>query len=252
MVTTTIRQGRNAILEEREKEWDPVAERQTVLVVDDDPSIVELLKDFLENDGFRAETACGAEEALVRFRQADPQCLLLDIMMPGQSGFDLCRQIRAFSDVPILFLSARGDDVDKIRGLGLGADDYIVKSASPGEVVARVKAVLRRYRPQRTDAPQTLDAGRLRLDLATREVFADGREVSLTPKEYDLLRLFCENPRQVFTYDQLLDRFWEGVGDKHTVRVHIARLREKIEADPERPQCLTNVWGVGYRFEVKP
>jgi len=229
-----------------------MTEQITVLVVDDDPSIVELMKDFLENDGFRVETACDAEEALARFRQTGPQCVLLDIMMPGRSGFDLCRNIRAFSDVPILFLSARGGDVDKIRGLGIGADDYIVKSASPGEVVARVKAVLRRYRPSEPPVPQVLRAGRVRLNLTTREGFVDEREVPLTPKEYELLRLFCENPRRVFTYEQLLDRFWEGVGDKHTVRVHIARLREKIEVDPERPRHLANVWGVGYRFEVEP
>ncbi|WP_276354789.1 response regulator transcription factor [Cohnella caldifontis] len=229
-----------------------MTERQTVMVVDDDPSIVELLRDFLENDGFLAVTACDAEEALEKFRQDEPQCVLLDIMMPGQSGFELCRTLRETSDVPILFLSARGGDVDKIRGLGLGADDYIVKTASPGEVVARVKAVLRRYRPSRPHVPPMLQAGRLSLDFAARAVYADGRELPLTPKEYDLLRLFCENPRQVFTYEQLLDRFWDGVGDKHTVRVHIARLREKIEIDPERPRYLANVWGVGYRFEAKP
>lgn len=228
-----------------------VSERQTVLVVDDDPSIVELMRDFLENDGFEVATAGDAEEALARFRQLRPQCVLLDIMMPGQNGFDVCRKIRAESDVPVLFLSARGDDVDKIRGLGLGGDDYIVKTASPGEIVARVKAVLRRYQPSRSPAPPMLNYGRLRLDLASRDVFVGDRPVSLTPKEYELLRLLCEHPRQVFTYEQLLDRFWEGVGDKHTVRVHIARLREKIEADPDSPQILTNVWGVGYRLEAE-
>jgi DNA-binding response OmpR family regulator len=170
-------------------------------------------------------------------------------MMPGQNGFELCRQIRAESNVPILFLSARSDDVDKMRGLTLGGDDYIVKTASPGEIVARVKAVLRRIGTQQTSTVKVLDYGRIKLDLSTREVFVDRRNVSLTPKEYELLRLFAEHPRQVFTYDQLLTKFWDGVGDKHTIRVHLSRLREKIELDPDQPQYLTNVWGVGYRFE---
>ncbi|WP_425430051.1 response regulator transcription factor [Cohnella massiliensis] len=226
--------------------------RQTVLVVDDDRSIVELMRDFLENDGFRVMTAFDAEEALALFREAAVDCLVADVMMPGQDGFELCRKIRAVSDVPILFLSARDDDVHKIRGLGLGGDDYIVKTASPGEVVARVKAVLRRYGHARNAAPRVLNYGRMQLNFDTREVLVDGEPVALTPKEYDLLRLLSEHPRQVFTYDQLLERLWEGVGDKHTVRVHIARLREKIETDPNEPLYLTNVWGVGYRFEGKP
>jgi DNA-binding response OmpR family regulator len=139
--------------------------------------------------------------------------------------------------------------VDKIRGLTLGGDDYIVKTASPGEIVARVKAVLRRTGPQQNSTVRELDYGRIKLDLITREVFVGGKDISLTPKEYDLLRLFAEHPRQVFTYDQLLSRFWEGIGDRHTIRVHLSRLREKIELDPEEPKYLLNVWGIGYRFE---
>ncbi|TYP73391.1 DNA-binding response OmpR family regulator [Paenibacillus methanolicus] len=228
-------------------------ERPTVLIVDDDPSIVDILKDFLEYDQFRVVTGCDAQEAWNAFRNNEVQCILLDIMMPGQSGFDFCRRIRESSDVPILFLSARSDDVDKIRGLSLGGDDYIVKSASPGEIIARVKAVLRRAgAAQGSSAPKALDYGYLKLDLTSREVFAGGRSVSLTPKEYDLLRLFAEHPRQVFTYDQLLAKFWEGVGDKHTIRVHMGRLREKIEPDPDHPRYIANVWGVGYRFEASP
>nr|WP_306812952.1 response regulator transcription factor [Paenibacillus soyae] len=224
------------------------------MVVDDDQSIVELLKDFLENDQFQVLTAYDAEEAWAAFRQHAVHCLILDIMMPGQSGFDLCRRIRTESDVPILFLSARSDDVDKIRGLTLGGDDYIVKTASPGEIIARVKAVLRRTGTgsgsgsQHARSNPVLDFGRLKLDIATREVFVEGQCISLTPKEYDLLRLFAEHPRQVFTYDQLLEKFWDGIGDRHTIRVHLSRLREKIERDPEQPHYLTNVWGVGYRF----
>ncbi|CAH0119529.1 Sensory transduction protein regX3 [Paenibacillus sp. CECT 9249] len=221
----------------------------TVLVVDDDQSIVELLRDFLENDRFQVKTANDTAEALAVFQQHTIHCIVLDIMMPGQNGFELCRRIRAESSVPILFLSARSDDVDKIRGLTLGGDDYIVKTASPGEIVARVKAVLRRSGSQKETNRNVLDYGRLRINLFTREVFVDGRIVSLTPKEYELLRLFVEHPRYVFSYDQLLDKFWDGVGDKHTVRVHLSRLREKIESDPNRPEYLINVWGVGYRFE---
>ncbi len=228
-------------------------ERQTVLVVDDDVSIAALMRDFLENDGFRVLTAHDAEEAMSRFREAEANCLLLDVMMPGQDGFELCRRIRALSNVPILFLSARDDDLHKIRGLGIGGDDYIVKTASPSEVVARVKAVLRRAAaPAVNAAPRLLDFGRLKLDVAARDVFVDGAPVSLTPKEYELLRVLSEHPGQVLTYEQLLDRFWEGVGDKHTVRVHIARLRDKIELDPEHPRYVANVWGVGYRFEGRP
>jgi DNA-binding response OmpR family regulator len=225
---------------------------QTVLVVDDDKSIVELMRDFLENDGFQVETAQSANQALTILQQKQVDCLILDIMMPGQTGFDLCRTIRTTNDVPILFLSARDDDMNKIRGLGLGGDDYIVKTASPAEVVARVKAVLRRYNPQQSTRNVTLNYGRLTLDLTAREVLMDGEQISLTPREYDLVRLFAEHPRQVFTYEHLLDTFWFGVGDKHTVRVHISRIREKIEADPNNPQYIVNVWGVGYRFEGTP
>lgn len=221
----------------------------TILVVDDDQSIVELLRDFLENDSFHVKTACDAEEAWAIFQQHPIHCMVLDIMMPGQNGFELCRRIRAESHVPILFLSARSDDVDKIRGLTLGGDDYIVKTASPGEIVARVKAVLRRSATRQPVEGRVLDYGRLRLNWSTREVVVDGNNVVLTPKEFELLRLFAEHPRHVFTYDQLLAKFWDGVGDRHTIRVHLSRLREKIEADPNQPQFLVNLWGVGYRFE---
>ncbi|MNO14887.1 Transcriptional regulatory protein OmpR [compost metagenome] len=220
----------------------------TVLVVDDDQSIVELLRDFLENDHFQVLTACDTAEAWALFEHRSIQCIVLDIMMPGQNGFELCRRIRAESNVPILFLSARSDDVDKIRGLTLGGDDYIVKTASPGEIVARVKAVLRRSASKQQIEERILDYGRIQLNLSTREVVVEGENVMLTPKEYELLRLFVEHPRHVFTYEQILAKFWDGVGDRHTIRVHLSRLREKIESDPDNPQYLVNVWGVGYRF----
>lgn len=221
----------------------------TVLVVDDDQSIVELLRDFLENENFRVITACDSAQAWAVFEQSTIHCLILDIMMPEQNGFELCRRIRAKSNVPILFLSARSDDVDKIRGLTLGGDDYIVKTASPGEIVARVKAVLRRSASQQQMEERILDYGRIKINLSTREVLVEEKKVVLTPKEYELLRLFAEHPRHVFSYEQLLAKFWDGVGDKHTIRVHLSRLREKIESDPNHPQYLVNVWGVGYRFE---
>ncbi|BFH62795.1 MULTISPECIES: response regulator transcription factor [Paenibacillus] len=221
----------------------------TILVVDDDQSIVELLRDFLENEHFSVITACDTTQAWALFQASTIHCIVLDIMMPGQNGFELCRRIRAESNVPILFLSARSDDVDKIRGLTLGGDDYIVKTASPGEIVARVKAVLRRSASQQHIEGRILDYGRIKINLSAREVTVDGRNIILTPKEYELLRLFAENPRHVFSYEQLLAKFWDGVGDRHTIRVHLSRLREKIESDPNQPQCLVNVWGVGYRFE---
>lgn len=224
-------------------------ERPMILVVDDDQSIVELLRDFLEYDDFQVITAKDAVQAWTVFQQNTVHCMILDIMMPGQNGFDFCRRIRTESSVPILFLSARSDDIDKIRGLTLGGDDYIVKTASPGEIVARVKAVLRRAKTQQPSTVRVLDYGRLKLDMSTREVFVDGTSISLTPKEYELLRWFAEHPRHVFTYDQLLAKFWDGIGDKHTIRVHLSRLREKIELDPDQPRYVTNVWGVGYRFE---
>ncbi|MFF2889125.1 response regulator transcription factor [Paenibacillus sp. NPDC057967] len=226
-----------------------MAEAQTILVVDDDRSIVELLRDFLENEEFHVLTACDANQAWSLFQQHAVDCIVLDIMMPGENGFELCRRLRKDSDVPILFLSARSDDVDKIRGLTLGGDDYIVKTASPGEIVARVKAVLRRMASRPSAAESILEYGRLRMNLTAREVTIEGEKAVLTPKEYELLRLFAEHPRQVFSYEQLLDKFWDGVGDKHTIRVHLSRLREKIEADPNQPQLLVNVWGIGYRFE---
>jgi DNA-binding response OmpR family regulator len=221
----------------------------TILVVDDDQSIVELLRDFLENEDFHVKTAYDTNQALIVLEQNTIDCIILDIMMPGQNGFELCRQIRVNCNVPILFLSALSDDVDKIRGLALGGDDYIVKTASPGEIVARVKAVLRRSSSQQELKRKVLDYGRLLLDLSTREVFVEGQPISLTPKEYDLLQLFAGHPKYVFSYDQLLEKFWEGIGDKHTVRVHLSRLREKIEADPNDPQLIVNVWGIGYRFK---
>jgi DNA-binding response OmpR family regulator len=221
----------------------------TVLVVDDQEDIVDLMRDFLEAEGYAVMTALDGPAALDILRHHPVDVVLLDVMMPGQSGFEAVRRIRALGDVPVLFLSAKQDDSDKIRGLGLGADDYIVKSATPGEVVARIKAVLRRTRRGDQTTPAILDFGRLAIDVRAHEVRVDGKPVPFTAREFELLQLLAENPRQVFTREQLYERFWGAYGDRHTLTVHIGRLREKIEADPSHPRYIVTVWGVGYRFE---
>lgn len=170
---------------------------QTILVVDDEKDITELLRDFLEHEGYEVKMASTASEAMQIIHQLPIHCMILDIMMPGMSGFELCRQIRESSQLPILFLSARGEDVDKIRGLSIGGDDYIVKTASPGEIVARGKAVLRRAVALEPSIRNSLHCGHLTLDLSTREVFVEGQQVTFTPKEYELLRWFVEHPDQV-------------------------------------------------------
>ncbi|HTK10101.1 MAG TPA: response regulator transcription factor [Ktedonobacteraceae bacterium] len=224
----------------------------TVLVVDDDETVLDLMRDFLEVEHFVVETAQDAREALHVLERTLVGCILLDVMMPHLSGFDFCRQLRETNDVPILFLSARQSDTDKLRGLSLGGDDYIVKSAMPAEVVARIKAVLRRTQARPTIAPyaQTiLDFGRLVINITAHEVRVDGRVISLAAREFALLQLLAEHPRQVFTRDQLFEHCWGEVGDRHTVAVHIARIREKVQPDPAHPGYITTVWGVGYRFE---
>jgi DNA-binding response OmpR family regulator len=225
---------------------------QTVLVVDDEIEIVEILRDYLEADGFRVIPATDGTEALVAVHGERVDCVVLDLMMPGASGFEVCRSIRAESDAAVLFLSARDADADKIRGLGLG-DDYIVKTASPGEIVARVKAVLPRARP-RPHVPDTgeglLDLGRIVLDVRAHEVRVDGRPVALTAREFALLQLLAEHPRQVFSREHLFERLWGTYGDRSTVWAYVRRLREKIEADPAQPRHIVTIRGAGYRFEV--
>lgn len=220
----------------------------TVLVVDDEPEIVELMRDFLEAAGFDVLVASRGEDAVAVLQETAVDCVLLDVMMPGMSGFETLRKIREQWDVPVLFLSARQGDADKIRGLGLGADDYIIKSATPGEVVARIKAVLRRA-GRSTTTSSVLDFGRLAIDLTAREVRVEGQPIALTPREFELLHLLASHPRRAFSRDELYERLWGPYGDRHTVTVHIARLREKIEEDPVEPRLLVTVRGVGYRFE---
>jgi DNA-binding response OmpR family regulator len=221
----------------------------TVLVVDDELDIVDLMRDFLEAEGYTVLTAHTGEQALAAVDEHTIDCVLLDVMMPGQSGFEVLRRLRETGETPVLFLSARQEDSDKIRGLALGADDYIVKSATPAEVVARVKAVLRRTRRGEAQSPTLLHAGRLAIDMRAREVTVDGAPVPFTPREFELLQLLAEHPRQVFTREQLYERFWGEYGDRHSLTVHIGRIREKIEEDPANPRYIVTVWGVGYRFE---
>jgi DNA-binding response OmpR family regulator len=222
----------------------------TVLVVEDEPDIVALLRDFLSEAGFGVLTAGDATAAVEILAEQQVDCVLVDVMLPGTSGFELCRRVRQASDVPLLFLTARGDDSDKLRGLGLGADDYIVKSATPAEVVARVKAVLRRAPINGAAAVRNkLRFGDLTIDPAAHEVALGDRPVRLTAREFELLRVFAEHPRQVLGRDQLFELLWGSWGDRSAVSVYVRKLREKLEADPARPRLLVTIWGVGYRFD---
>lgn len=219
----------------------------TVLLVEDDPEIIGLLTDFLAVEGFGVLAAGHAPGALDALDRNGVDCVLLDVMLPGDSGFDVCRRIRERSDVPLLFLSARGEDEDKLRGLALGADDYVVKSATPAEVVARVKAVLRRSEAARSTTVRRF--GRLEVDVGAHETRVDGRPVALTAREFELLTLFVEHPRQVLTREQIFERVWGSWGDRSAVAVYVRKLRDKLEVDPRRPRLLVTVWGVGYRFD---
>lgn len=226
----------------------------TVLVVDDAAEITEILRDYLEADGFAVRTALDGTAALADLAASPADCVLLDVMMPGASGFEVCRRIHEISQIPVLFLTARDSDTDKLRGLGLG-DDYIVKTASPAEIVARVKTVLRRARPAAPPGSgdgQVLDFGRLQLDLPAHEARLDGQPLPVTAREYALLKLLAEHPRRVFPREELFARIWGSYGDQATVWVHIRRLREKIEPDPARPEFITTLRGMGYRFEARP
>jgi DNA-binding response OmpR family regulator len=223
-------------------------DQSLILVVEDDPEIGALMRDFLEADGFGVVNAETAPAALAALEAKSPDCVLLDVMLPGKSGFDACREIRERSDVPVLFLSARDTDGDKLRALGLGADDYIVKSATPAEVVARIKAVLRRTSPLGANGA-ILQFERLEIDLAAHEVHVDGKPVKLTAREFALLRVLVEHPRQVFSREHLFELVWGAFGDRRAVPVYIRRLREKLEANAAEPELITTVWGVGYRFD---
>lgn len=222
-----------------------------MLVADDDNDIAQLMRDYLEADGHTVLIANDGRSAVDAVEQHRVSCVLLDVMMPELSGFDVLRRIRETTDVPVLMLSALGGDSDKLRGFGLGADDYIVKSASPSEVVARVRAVLRRAGQPRTEGPAgaVLDYGRLVIDIGAHEVRVDGETTAFTAREFELLEHLARHPRQILTRDQLFERLWDTYGDRHSLTVHISRLREKIEEDPAHPRYIVTVRGVGYRFE---
>jgi DNA-binding response OmpR family regulator len=227
-----------------------------VLVVDDEPVVTEVVQRYLARDGYDVRTAADGEAALRVFREWTPQLIVLDLMLPKVDGIEACRAIRRSSKVPVIMLTARGDEVDRIQGLETGADDYVVKPFSPRELVARVKTVLRR-----ADTGQDAAAGddKLQFDGLTisprrRSVEVPGRQVELTAREFDLLCYLAARPGEVFSREQLMSSVWEYAypGDSSTVTVHVRRLREKIEQDPASPRWLKTVWGVGYKFDAGP
>jgi len=221
----------------------------TVLVVDDEPIVRDVVVRYLEREGFTTLEAGDGNVARQLIQRYSPSLVVLDVMLPGTDGLELCRWIRRESDLPVIMLTARGEEADRIVGLELGADDYVTKPFSPRELAVRVRTVLRRAQPA-TPEQERLAFDGLEIDGPTREVTKGGKAVRLTAKEFDLLRFLASHPRQVFSRDQLMDRVWgyEAALDTGTVTVHVRRLREKIEADPSRPRFLQTVWGVGYRF----
>lgn len=225
-----------------------------ILIVEDERSIAELERDYFEVSGFSVDIEESGDRGLDRALSGNYDLVILDIMLPKMDGFEVCRQIRAASDIPVLMVSAKKEDIDKIRGLGLGADDYIAKPFSPGELVARVKAHLSRYE-RLVGKEQKWDEIKIRgivIDRNSRRVFVNGREVVLTTKEFELLTLLASNPNKVFTKEEIFDRIWgmDSIGDTTTVTVHIRKIREKIESDPSNPKYVETIWGVGYRFEL--
>ena len=221
----------------------------TVLVVDDEPIVRDVVVRYLERDGFRALEAADGDAARELIERASPQLVVLDVMLPGTDGLALCRWIRARSDLPVIMLTARGEEADRIVGLELGADDYVTKPFSPRELAARVRTVLRRLDPPNRSA-QRVAFDELVIDPTTREVERGGEPLRLTAKEFDLLYFLASHPRHVFSRDQLMERVWGYASalDTGTVTVHLRRLRAKIEREPSRPRHLETVWGVGYRF----
>ena len=226
-----------------------------ILIVEDEVSIAELEKDYLELSGFEVEMEHTGDGGLVRAMNEEYDLLILDLMLPGVDGFEICRKVREVKNMPILMVSARKDDIDKIRGLGLGADDYITKPFSPSELVARVKAHLSRYeRLIGSNSPENeiIEIRGLKIDKTARRVYVNGVEKAFTTKEFDLLTFLASNPNHVYTKEELLREIWdmESVGDIATVTVHIKKIREKIETNTSKPQYIETIWGVGYRFKV--
>lgn len=229
---------------------------QTVLIVDDEVNICELIRLYVEKEGYRAVIANDGEQAIRKFSTTHPDLILLDIMLPVKDGWQVCREIRAISTVPIIMLTAKGETFDKVLGLELGADDYIVKPFEPKELAARIKAVLRRSDISNTAAGDIRNSeisfDGLRINQSTYEVYLDDKKIEMPPKEFELLYFLAKNTNKVFTRDQLLDEIWgyEFFGDSRTVDVHIKRIREKVERE-DKNWHLKTVWGVGYKFEVE-
>lgn len=226
-----------------------------VLIIEDEEAIADLEKDYLELSGFSVQIAKDGDEGLELALSQDVNMIILDLMLPGTDGFEICRQVRACKDTPIIIVSARKEDIDKIRGLGLGADDYMTKPFSPSELVARVKAHLTRYQSLKNSIYSKNDVIEIRgikIDKTARRVFINGEEKTFTTKEYELLSFLVQNPNHVYTKEELFKEIWdmESIGDIATVTVHIKKIREKIEADTSNPHYIETIWGVGYRFRV--
>ncbi len=223
---------------------------ETVLVVDDEPKIIKTVRAYLENAGFRVVTAENGQMALTVFRHEKPALVILDLGLPGMDGLDVARTVRRESDVPLIMLTARVDEADRLIGLELGADDYVIKPFSPRELVARVRAVLRRTGGPREQAPPPIVAGDVKIDLERRQVTVAGQPADLTPTEFDLLAVLARHPGRVFTRLELLDRVqgYAFEGYERTVDAHVKNLRQKIEPDPKQPRYLLTVYGVGYKF----
>ena len=226
-----------------------------LLITDDDPAILGLIRAILEPEGFEIAEAHNGIEAVEAVEHSDFDLLILDIMMPEMDGLEACRRIRQFSDVPIIFLSAKDEEADTVIGFALGADDYITKPFSPSEMVARVKAHLARYeRLIGSSMPdnEIIEIRGLKIDKTARRVWVNGEEKNFTTKEFDLLTFLAQNPNHVYTKEELFNKIWdmESIGDIATVTVHIKKIREKIEFNTAKPQYIETIWGVGYRFKV--
>ena len=226
-----------------------------ILIVEDEEAIADLEKDYLELSGFEVEIANRGDIGMKKAMEEDYNLLILDLMLPEVDGFEICRQVREEKNTPIIMVSAKKDDIDKIRGLGLGADDYMTKPFSPSELVARVKAHLDRYnRLIGSNAVKNdiIEIRGIKIDKTARRVWVNGEETSFTTKEFDLLTFLAENPNHVFTKEERFREIWdmEPVGDIATVTVHIKKIREKIEFNTAKPQYIETIWGVGYRFKV--
>jgi DNA-binding response OmpR family regulator len=227
------------------------ADMTSVLVVDDEPIVRDVVVRYLRREGFTTLESADGDDARRLIETDEPGLVVLDVMLPGTDGLELCRWIRARSGLPVILLTARGEEADRIVGLELGADDYVTKPFSPRELVARVRTVLRRSNATPAAPPDRLAIGELVVDGSSRELARAGEPVALTAREFDLLWFLANHPRRVFSRDQLMDRVWgyRAALDTGTVTVHVRRLREKIETDPSRPSHLQTVWGVGYRFD---